>query len=86
MQANLTKEQSIEKIAEHFSNISQEFSPPTVQTLLEVVQSKINKPVKLQELPEISDHIVYEKIKQSKKPRSSVPGNLPRRLVQKFAP
>ena len=86
MEANLTNEQSIERIADHFSNISQEFPPLTVQSLPDDVKSKINQPVNPQDLPVISDHIVYEKIKQSKKPRSSVPGDLPRRLVQEFAP
>ena len=86
LDANLTKEESIEKIAEHFSNISQEYLPLRVQSLPDAIQSKINQPVILEDLPEISDHIVYEKIQHSKKPRSSVPGDLPRRLVQEFAP
>ena len=86
MEANLTTEQSIEKIAQHFSNISQEFPPLTLQSLPDDVISKIHQPVELQDLPVISDHTVYEKIKRSKKPRSSVPGDLPRRVVQEFAP
>ena len=39
-----------------------------------------------EELPDILDYEVYYKIKKTKKPRSGVPGDLPRRLVQEFAP
>ena len=37
-------------------------------------------------MPDILDHAVYNKIKTTKKLRSGVPGDLPRRLVQEFAP
>ena len=84
LEANLDTEQSIEKIAQYFSSISQEFPPLTLQSLPEDVQAKIHQPVILQELPEIPDYLVYQKIKRSKKPQSSVPGDLPRRLVQEF--
>ena len=39
-----------------------------------------------QGLPEIQDYVVYEQIRKTRKPRSSVPGDLPRRIVQEFAP
>ena len=37
-------------------------------------------------MPQLSDYQVYEQIRKSKKPRSNVPVDLPRRLVQEFAP
>ena len=37
-------------------------------------------------MPELPDHDVYQKIKKSKKPKSSVPGDIPRKLVQEFGP
>ena len=83
---NLTTEESIEKIAEHFSKISQEFKPLNINLLPESVQVKINAKTREEELPDILDYDVYNKIKKTKKPKSGVPGDLPRRLVQEFAP
>ena len=50
------------------------------------VKAKLDQPVLEKDIPIISDHAVYEVIRKSKKPRSSVPGDLPRRLVQEFGP
>ena len=36
--------------------------------------------------PVIEDYEVYEKIKSAKKPKSGVPGDLPRRVTKEFAP
>ena len=47
---------------------------------------KINQSVNLCDIPEIPDHEVFEKIRKSKKPKSSVPGDIPRKLVQEFGP
>ena len=47
---------------------------------------KLSQPTNPDEIPDITDYAVYENIKKSKKPRSSVPGDLPRRIVQEFAP
>ena len=84
--ANLTPEQSIEQIAQHFSNISQEFEPLSYSLLPPDVQAKIDQPARESEMPVIPDYDVYEKIKKSKKPKSSVPGDLPRKIVQEFGP
>ena len=83
---NLSSDESIECIARHFASISQEFPPLTVSQLPEKVQAKITEPLSLKDLPSISDYAAYEKIKRSKKTLSSVPGDLPRRIVQEFAP
>ena len=70
----------------NFARISQEFPPLSLQLLPENVQSKITEPFNLEDVPGIPDHVVYEKIKRSKKTRSSVQGDLPRRIVKEFAP
>ena len=85
LEDNLTNEQSREKIANHFAKISQEYTPLDMKLLSKNVQEKI-KSAEISKLPHISDYQVYEKIRKSKKPRSSVPGDLPRRLVQEFGP
>ena len=83
---NLTPEQSIERIAQHFANISQEFAPLNYNLLPSDVQAKVDQPLVDNEMPDLPDHDVYEKIRKSKKPKSSVPGDLPRKIVQEFGP
>ena len=86
LENNLTVDQSVECIAQHFARISQEFPPFSLSLMPEHVKSKITEPPNLKDLPDISEHVVYGKIKRSKKTRSSVPGDLPRRIAQEFAP
>ena len=82
----LTPKQSLEQIALHFSNISQEYDALSYDLLPPDVQAKIDEPVNIEDVPDISDHDVFEKIRKSKKPKSSVPGDIPRKLVQEFGP
>ena len=86
LESNLTTEESGEKIAEHFAKISQEFPPLGLNLLPESVKAKVTAPTNLSEVPEISDYEMYRAIRKSKKPRSQVPGDLPRRLVKEFGP
>ena len=83
---NLTSAESTERIAEHFAKISQEYPPLNPELLSPHVKMKIDNPGCPEELPRIEDYQVYNNIKKSKKPRSSAPGDLPRRLVPEFAP
>ena len=46
---------------------------------------KIDNPV-CDKLPTIEDYQVYNNLRKTKIPRSSVPGDLPRRLVREFTP
>ena len=70
-EAQLTPEQSLECIAQHFANISQEFNPLDYNLLPPDVQDRVDQ------LPDLPDHVVYQQICKSKKPQSSVPGDLP---------
>ena len=83
---NLTPEETLEKIAQHFSNISQEYLPLDLNILPPDVQNKVNQSVNDSNIPDILDHEVFEKIRKSKKPNSSVPGDIPEKLVQEFGP
>ena len=83
---NLTDQESIERIANYFSKISQEFPPLNVTLLPDEIKEKVLTPPNPTELPQLSDLDVYEKIRKSKKPKSQVPGDLPRRIVQEFGP
>ena len=80
---NLTTEESIEKIAEHFSKISQEFDPIDVSKLSPSLRLKLEKSD--EKIPIIEEYQVYKKITVAKKPNSSVPGDLPKKVVKAFA-
>ena len=79
----LTDEQSAERIASHFAAISQEFPPLDIDSLPVRVQQQLNTDIVP---PQISDHDVYRKMLSAKKPKSGVPGDIPRELVKEFAP
>ena len=72
----LSSEQSAERIAQQFPPLSLSLLPDRVKTKLHNKSSP----------PEIEDYEVYEKIKSAKKPKSGVPGDLPRRVTKEFAP
>ena len=86
LEDGLTAEQSIESIAEHFARISQEYAPLDRNKLPDEVKVKLDAPIIPDDLPEISDYDVYRTFLRSRKPRSSVPGDLPRRIVKEFSP
>ena len=79
----LTDEQSAERIAQHFADISQQFPPLNISLLPECVTTKLESE---STPPTIEDYEVYEKIKSAKKPLSGVPGDLPRLITKEFAP
>ena len=83
---NLSPLESAEKIAEHFSRISREFPPLNIETLPERVKIKLYNPESETKAPQIMEHEVYEKIRQANKPKSGVPGDLPRKLINEFGP
>ena len=62
-------------------------APPLDHNLLpEQVKAKLESQINPEMLRDILDYKVYEQIKRSKNPTSSVPGDLPRRGVQEFGP
>jgi hypothetical protein len=80
---NLSEEESAERIASHFAQISNEFPPLDVNCLPMRVQTKL----KDRECPPvISDYDVYCKIRAAKKPKSGVPNDLPKIINQEFSP
>ena len=83
---NLSDEEAAEQIAEHFAAISQEYPPLDVTTLPARVQSKINCEDSAPSGPTVSDYDAYKKIRTAKKPRSGVPYDLPRQIIQEFGP
>jgi hypothetical protein len=78
--------ESAEKIAEHFSKISREFPPLDMDTLPERVLQKLHNPETESKIPEIQEHEVLTRITSANKPKSGVPGDMPRKLVAEFGP
>ena len=62
------------------------FPPLDVTTLPARVQSKINCADSAPSGPTVSDYDAYKKIRTAKKPRSGVPYDLPRQIIQEFGP
>ena len=79
----MSDEKSAERIAVHFAEISQEFPPLSLSLLPDRVKTKLKEK---SSPPVIEDYEVYNKIKHAKKPKSGVPGDLPRFITKEFAP
>ena len=79
---NLSDQECAEKIAEHFSLISNEYAPLSLSLLPTRVINRLNDQ---SSPPTISEHDCYLKIKETKKPQSVIPGDLPSSIVKEFA-
>ena len=80
---NLSTEESIKQISQYFAQISQEYPPLNSAALPQRVHDNLNSP-EPPDMPQISEHDVCEQFKKSKKPKSGVPGDLPKKLTEKF--
>ena len=69
-------------MAEYFSSVSQEYSPLDIANLPPNVQSHLTARPSDEIIPELSVYDVYCRIVKAKKPNSSVPGDLPKKVVQ----
>ena len=83
---HLSPTQAADKIAEHFSKVSREFPPLDKDILPERVRLKIANPESESRIPVIFEHEVYKRILQANKPKSGVPGDLPKKLITEFGP
>ena len=83
---NISISEATELIAEHFSMISREFAPLNKEALPDRVIQKIENPENESVIPQIFEHDVFKRISQANKPKSGVPGDLPRKLVSEFGP
>jgi hypothetical protein len=80
---NLSTEESIEHIAQYFAQISQEYPPLDPDSLPQRVRDVLNSS-DISEEPKLSILDVSEQIRKSKKPKSGVPGDLPKKVTEKF--
>ena len=84
--ANLSPEESLEKIANFFSQISQEYEALNTNLLPERVKVKLQSTNPDQTTPpQFSEAEVWEEIKRSKKTNSMVPRDLPKLVLQQYS-
>ena len=83
---DLSVQEAADRIAEHFSKISQEFPPLSTDILPERVNIKLASPESESKIPFIYEYEVYDNIRAANKPKSGVPGDLPRKLINEFGP
>ena len=81
---NYTALESVEIIANHFAVISQEYTALDVTNFPPKMRADLNNP-NMAKVPNLEEYEVYRKICKSKKPNSSVPGDLPKRVVAEFS-
>ena len=86
VERKLSASESVEILADYFSSISQEYSPLKISNLPPCVQSHLSTESRDQIIPRLTVYDVYCKILRARKPNSSVPGDIPRKLIQHFAP
>ena len=85
LEENLTDQQSVERIAEYFCKISQEYPALDASNLSETVQKKLKNRLKAK-IPYVSRYKVENMIRKAKKTKSGVPGDLPAVLTKEFGP
>ena len=85
LEANLTSKQSVEKIADHFSQISQEYPALNIVNMSQRVQNKVSQWLKA-DLPYVSRYMVENLIRKAKRTKSGTPGELPQILHKEFGP
>ena len=74
---NLTASQSAELIADHFGAISMDYDPININNFHLSMREAMSQP-DVSVIPQLEEYQVYKKICKSKKPNSSVPGDIPK--------
>ena len=83
---NLSTFQSAEKLADYFSQISQQFDPICTENLPPWIQEELLDGRDDPRKPVLEEYEVYRKLNKSKKPNSVIPGDIPVKLVKEFTP
>ena len=75
----LSVEEQLERFANYFVSVSQEFPPLEISQLSEETQRKLSE-IQSEEIPFVQDFEIFQIIDKCKKTKSTVPGDLPPRL------
>ena len=78
---NLNSSQSVEIIADHFAVISQEYEPVTWNNFPPKMKLDLKSP-EMSVVPQLQEYEVFKRISKAKKPNSTVPGDLPKKIVR----
>ena len=81
---SLTAGQSAELIADHFAAISQSYEPISLDSFPPKLRDNLRSP-NISIIPQLEEFEVFKRICKSKKPNSSVPGDLPKKVVQELS-
>ena len=82
---NISPARSAEILADYFSAVSQEYEPLDVANLPPNIQAYLSTNDGTDPAPFLSIAAVYQKLVKSRKPNSSVPGDLPKKVVMQYA-
>ena len=83
VEQKMSNSECAENIANYFSRVSQEYPPLNLDNLPPNVKEYLGNP-ETNKAPVLSFNHVYKKLLKAKKPNSVVPGDLPKRLTQRF--
>ena len=80
----LSPQQAADRLASHFSAISQTVPPLDVSKFHPALRQAINHGRTTGDKPTLTQHDVYRKLIKIKKPNSAVEGDIPRKLILEF--
>ena len=83
---DLSPQECADRFADYFSKISQEFQPINIENFPPNIKSKLIASESDSSKPVLEEWQVYNKLCRSKKPNSTVPGDLPVKLVKALSP
>ena len=86
VEENVSPLQSAERLADYFSKISQEFQPICTEKFPPWIKDKLKEGINYSEKPILEEYEVFDKLSKANKPNSTVPGDLPVKLVKEFLP
>ena len=84
VEKGLSPEQAANRLADHFSAISQTVAPLDIENFHPALRLEIGKGRTQLNKPKLSQHDTYRKLLRIKKPNSSVPGDVPKRLIAEY--
>ena len=79
---NLSDQESVDRIANHFSKISEEYPPLDVELLPQEIKKKLKDP---KDVPFMSRWKTMNLLLKTKLPQSTVPFDIPAKLTKEFA-
>ena len=80
----LTAQQSGDRLADHFSNISRTLDPLSLELFHPALRQALEDGRSSQDKPVLTQHQMYRKIKQETKPKSVVHGDVPMQIIKQF--